>query len=133
MAVKKTRNPKRLSTNYQLIFAYYVAKERYSCSYSVANYRYLQVSTEPAEESAIVCHQQTHSYLYQTMCRIKPRVHNIRREGEYPTLTIPCTNALPKVWSGNHRVLSFCINVLRETKDLLIGVNSIMLGIVETR
>ena len=26
---------------------------------------------------------------------IGARVHNIRREGEYPTLPIPCSNALP--------------------------------------
>ena len=61
------------------------------------------------------------------------RVHNKRREGEYPTLTIPCTNALHKVPSVNHRVLSFCINTLRETKGVLIGVNSAVLGIVDTR
>ena len=54
--------------------------------------------------------------------------------GEYPILTTPCTNALHKVWHVKHRVLSFCINTLRETKvDLLIGVNSILLGIVDTR
>ena len=27
-----------------------------------------------------------------------------------------------KVWSVNHQVFLFCINTLRETKDLLIGV-----------
>ena len=52
-------------------------------------------------------------------------------KGEYLTLTIPCTNALCKVWSVNHRVLSFCINTLIETKDSLIGVNSVVLGIVQ--
>ena len=56
---------------------------------------------------------------------IKPRVHNKRRKGEYPTLTIPCTNALRKVPSVNHRVLSFCINTLRETKGTLIGVTAL--------
>ena len=64
---------------------------------------------------------------------VLPRVHNKRREGEYPTLTMPCTNALRKVPSVNHRVLSFCINTLRETKGTLIGVNSVVLGIVDTR
>ena len=62
---------------------------------------------------------------------ILSRVHNKRREGEYPTLTIPCTNALCKVPSVNHRVLSLCINTLRETKAALIAVNSVVLGIVE--
>ena len=62
-----------------------------------------------------------------------PRVHNKRREGEYPTITIPCTNVLRKVRSVNHRVLLFCINTFRETNDLLIGANSVVLGIVDTR
>ena len=47
-----------------------------------------------------------------------------RREGQYPTLTIPCTNALRKVHATTHQVLSFCINTFRVTKDLMIGVNS---------
>ena len=46
---------------------------------------------------------------------------------------ISCTNALRKVPSVHHRVLSFCINTLRETKGALIGVNSVVLGIVDTR
>ena len=63
------------------------------------------------------------------------KVYNKRREGEYLTLTItiPCTNVLRKVPSINHRVLSFCISTLRETKGVLIGVNSVVLGIVDTR
>ena len=52
------------------------------------------------------------------------RVHNERKEGEYPNLTIPSTNALHKVCAVNHPVLSFCINTFRVTKDLMIGVNS---------
>ena len=64
---------------------------------------------------------------------IASRVYNKRRKGEYPTLTIPCTNALHKVLSVNHRVLLFRINTLRETKGALIGVNSVVLGIVDTR
>ena len=51
-------------------------------------------------------------------------VHNKRSVGEYPTLTIPCTNALHKIRSVNHQVLSFCINTFRVTKNLMIGVNS---------
>ena len=70
---------------------------------------------------------------HSSITTLASRVHNKRREGEYPTLTIPCTNALLKVPSVNHRVLSFCINTLRETKGALIGVNSIVLGIVDTR
>ena len=50
-----------------------------------------------------------------------------KSEGEYPTLTIPCTNALRKVRSVNYPVLWFCINTLREIKDALIGVNIIVL------
>ena len=47
------------------------------------------------------------------------RVHNKRREEEYPTLIIiPCTNALCKVCAVNHRVLLFCINTFRVTKKL---------------
>ena len=65
--------------------------------------------------------------------QILSRVHNKRREEEYPTLTIPCTNALCKVPSVNHQVLLFCINTLREAKGALMGVNSIVLGIVDTR
>ena len=42
-------------------------------------------------------------------------VHN-KREGEYPILTITCTNALHKVCAISHRVLSFCINTIRVTK-----------------
>ena len=49
------------------------------------------------------------------------------------TVTMPCTNTLHKVQSVNHPVLSFCINTLRETTDSLIGVNSVVLGIVDTR
>ena len=52
------------------------------------------------------------------------RVHNKRREGEYLTLTVLCTNALCKVRAVNHWVLSFCINTFSATKDLMIGVNS---------
>ena len=65
------------------------------------------------------------------MLQVISRVHNKRREGEYPTLTIPCTNALRKVPSVNHRVLLFCINTLRETKGALISVNRVVLGIVD--
>ena len=50
----------------------------------------------------------------------------LSREREYPTLTLPCTNALCKVWSIKHWVLLFCINTLTETKASLIGVNSIV-------
>ena len=64
------------------------------------------------------------------VCMYISRAHNKRREEEYPTLTIPCTNALCKVPSVNHQVLSFYINTLRETKGALIGVNSVVLGIV---
>ena len=63
-----------------------------------------------------------------TVC-MSSRVHNKREGGEYPTLTVPCTNTLRKVRSINQQVLLFCIKTLRETKDLLIGVNSIVLGI----
>ena len=63
------------------------------------------------------------------MVLLLPRVHNIRKEGEYPTLTIPYTNALHKVRSVNHRVLSFCIDTLRKTKDSLIGVNGFVLAL----
>ena len=64
---------------------------------------------------------------------IQARVHNKRREGEYSTFTIPCKNTLSKVRSVNHLVLSFFINILRETKGSLIGVNSVVVGIVDTR
>ena len=47
------------------------------------------------------------------------RVHNRRREGEYPTLTVPCTSALLKVRAVNHRVL----NTFWLARDLMIGVN----------
>ena len=56
----------------------------------------------------------------------------IIKEGrEYPTRTIPCTNALHKVCVLNHRVLSFCINTFRETKDLMIGVNKFVVLCVQ--
>ena len=55
---------------------------------------------------------------------VTARVHNKGKQREYPILTIPCTNALRKVRTVNHRVLSFCINTFRVTKDLMIGVNS---------
>ena len=61
------------------------------------------------------------------------RIYNKRRKGEYSTFTMPGKNVLRKVRSVNHRVLSFCINTLRETKDSLIGVNSVVLGITDTR
>ena len=50
-----------------------------------------------------------------------PRVHNKRREGEYPTLTVPCTNTLYKVRAIKHWVLLLCFKV---TKDLMTGANS---------
>ena len=50
--------------------------------------------------------------------------HNKGREGEYPTLTIPCTNALRKVHAVSHWVISFCINTFKEAKDLMVGINS---------
>ena len=73
------------------------------------------------------------SVLYLKHAYTIPRVHNKIRGEEYPTLIVSCTNALRKVLSVNHRVLSFCINTLRETKGALIGVNSVVLGIVDTR
>ena len=47
---------------------------------------------------------------------VQPRVHSKRREGECPTLIIPCTNALCKVCTINHRVLMFCINTSGQQK-----------------
>ena len=55
---------------------------------------------------------------------VTARVHNKEKEREYPILIIPCTNALHKVCTVNHRVLLFCINTFRATEDLMIGVNS---------
>ena len=46
------------------------------------------------------------------------------REGEYPTLTIACTNALRKVCCVNCQVLSFCIKIYKETNNLLIDVDT---------
>ena len=34
--------------------------------------------------------------------KLLSRVHNKRSQGEYPTLTLPCTNALHKVCAVNH-------------------------------
>ena len=42
---------------------------------------------------------------------IVARVHNKRKEGEYPTLTIPCTSTLCKVHDINHQVLSFTLTL----------------------
>ena len=104
-------------------------------------YHYEQLPVILGNELRFLCHHHTNSddHIRAQTCKnkvylyIKSRVHNKRREGEYPTLTIPCTNALRKVPSVNHRVLSFCINTLRETKGALIGVNSVVLSIVDTR
>ena len=52
------------------------------------------------------------------------KVHNKRKEGEYSTLTIYCTNALRKVHMVNHQVFLFCINTFRITEDLIIDANS---------
>ena len=59
------------------------------------------------------------------MHNLRTRVHNKEgREGEYPTLTIACTNALRKVCCVNCRILSFCINIYKETNNLLIDVDT---------
>ena len=55
---------------------------------------------------------------------IVARVHVKRKDRQYLTLTISRTNALRKVHTINHRVLSFCANTFRVTKDLMIVVNS---------
>ena len=55
---------------------------------------------------------------------ISRRVHNKRREGEYPTLTILHTSTLRKVRAVSHQVFLFCINTFSVAKDLMIGVNS---------
>ena len=39
---------------------------------------------------------------YESAIHVIARVYNKRREGEYPTLTILCTNALHKFRSVNH-------------------------------
>ena len=51
---------------------------------------------------------------------VQARVHNKRREGEYSTLTIPCTNAPCKVGDINHQILLFCITTSRVTKDSMV-------------
>ena len=51
------------------------------------------------------------------------RGYDKRREGRYPALTIPCTNALRKICAVNYGVLSFFINGFRITKDLMIDAN----------
>ena len=50
-----------------------------------------------------------------------------RREGEYPTLTVPCTKVLQK----HCKLLGslICINTFRVTKALIIGVNSFVIFI----
>lgn len=47
-----------------------------------------------------------------------------RREEGRLTLKITCTNALYEVYAINYQVSSFCVNTYRETKYLLIGVDS---------
>ena len=65
-------------------------------------------------------HRYIDTYIHKY---ITSGVYDKRREGEYPTLTISCTNALCKVLTIDHQVL-FCINTFRVTNDLMIGVNS---------
>ena len=65
------------------------------------------------------------TYVCSCSYEFTAKVHNKTREGEYLTLTIPCTNGLCKVCAVNHQILSFCINTFRVPKDL-IGVNSIV-------
>ena len=53
------------------------------------------------------------------------RVYNKRREGEYPTLTVPCTKVLHKHRKPLGSLI--CINTFRVTKDFMIGVNSFVI------
>ena len=64
-------------------------------------------------------------------CLILSRIHNKRREGEYPTLTTPCTNALHKICAINHWILLFCINTFRVTKDSMTGIDSFVVLCVQ--
>ena len=50
-----------------------------------------------------------------------------RREGEYPTLTVPCTKVLQKHCKPLGSLI--CINTIRVTKVLMIGVNSFVIFI----
>ena len=79
------------------------------------NYIYIDIKKN-ACVTQFVTHIAIHIAIY-----IIARLHNKRREEEYPTLTIPCTNILHKVHAVNHWILSFCINTFRVTEDLRIS------------
>ena len=58
---------------------------------------------------------------------IYEELSSTRREGEYPTLTVPCTKVLQEHCKPLGSLI--CINTIRVTKVLMIGVNSFVIFI----